>query len=187
MAYVLQQGDMSHANAEKAGADQTLRVLRDAVSETALRGSTGRPGGVSPEEVLLTYLRKLSEVSQEPQHIQLAGAEVPQEDVRGMRSQPKPSGSPRRSGAKKQRGNEHSDPLQALSRLLARHGEAAWLAYRRSDAAPRMGWEDGIARMVHGFPGRVDRIRGLGNAVVPQVAEWIGRRILASLAGKESS
>lgn len=38
--------------------------------------------------------------------------------------------------------------------------------------------EPGVVRMVHGIPNRVDRLKGLGNAVVPQVAEWIGRRIL---------
>jgi DNA (cytosine-5)-methyltransferase 1 len=32
--------------------------------------------------------------------------------------------------------------------------------------------------MVHGIPNRMDRIRALGNAVVPQVAEYIGRQIL---------
>lgn len=31
-----------------------------------------------------------------------------------------------------------------------------------------------------GFP-CVDRMRGLGNAVVPQVAEWIGKRIAEAL------
>src|SRR5262245_5299067 len=38
--------------------------------------------------------------------------------------------------------------------------------------------EPGVVRMAHGFPGRVDRIGALGNAVVPQISEWIGRQIM---------
>ena len=38
-----------------------------------------------------------------------------------------------------------------------------------------------VVGMADGFPGRVDRLKQLGNAVVPQVAEWIGHRILEAL------
>ena len=37
--------------------------------------------------------------------------------------------------------------------------------------------EPAMDRVADGIPDRIQRLKGLGNAVVPQVAEWIGRRI----------
>ena len=53
----------------------------------------------------------------------------------------------------------------------------------------RVAWwevEPGVDRVADGIPHRMDRLCGLGNAVVPQVAEWLGRRLLAAAADPSS-
>jgi DNA (cytosine-5)-methyltransferase 1 len=45
----------------------------------------------------------------------------------------------------------------------------------------RWAFSPSIFRVADGVPGRVDRLRAIGNAVVPDVAEWLGRRLLAAI------
>lgn len=59
------------------------------------------------------------------------------------------------------------------------------ILHQRRDGGPRRleSWwaiQPEPCSVVYGLPGIVDELRGYGNAVVPQVAEWIGRRIVAA-------
>jgi DNA (cytosine-5)-methyltransferase 1 len=63
-------------------------------------------------------------------------------------------------------------PVDALPRLrlpeLERYGCGAWVA------------EPDVGRVANGVPARVDRLRALGNAVVPQVVQAIGEAIMSA-------
>jgi DNA (cytosine-5)-methyltransferase 1 len=55
------------------------------------------------------------------------------------------------------------------------------LGKRSCQTDSRSDWwasEPDVGRVADGVPARVDRLRGLGNAVVPQVAEFIGNAII---------
>ena len=69
-----------------------------------------------------------------------------------------------------------ADPV----RCDARGGQAGPEGKRRTEPSGSTGQEDrsGMGGAVYGLSRRVDRLQGLGNAVFPAVAEWIGRRII---------
>ena len=49
---------------------------------------------------------------------------------------------------------------------------------RRREASKWLAREPGVDRLANGIPHQLDRLRGAGNAVVPQVIEHIGRQII---------
>jgi DNA (cytosine-5)-methyltransferase 1 len=61
---------------------------------------------------------------------------------------------------------QHEGRAQALGGSAAAQLRDHWAA------------EPAVGRVADGVPRRVDRLAALGNALVPQIAEWIGRRIL---------
>jgi DNA (cytosine-5)-methyltransferase 1 len=81
--------------------------------------------------------------------------------------------------------------------FIVAHANAAGLEGQRPEyrlfpeggPCPRIasgGWwaaEPDVGRVAHGVPARVDQLRALGNAVVPQVAEYIGRLIVRAEGG----
>lgn len=75
--------------------------------------------------------------------------------------------------------NQDQGVLADAARELP-HGIGARRAGREESANSRQ-WlpEPELGRVAHGVSRRVDRLRGLGNAVVPQIAEILGRAILA--------
>ena len=77
-------------------------------------------------------------------------------------------------------------PRLALRPLFRDHLARQLAATVRTGGAGCEQWrtEPDVGRVADGVPARVDRLRGLGNAVVPQVAEVIGRALYAAAVGK---
>ena len=69
----------------------------------------------------------------------------------------------------------------AVGQVFGEDARTQLAAIERESRAGAGQWatEPAICRVVNGVPHRVDRLRGLGNAVVPHIAEYIGRCMLA--------
>jgi DNA (cytosine-5)-methyltransferase 1 len=84
-----------------------------------------------------------------------------------------------RSRGAKRRAREVPDATGRRSRpRRPQCGAEAGAATGSGGSGGHWAVEPDVGRVAHGVPDRVDRLAALGNALVPQIAEWIGRRIL---------
>ena len=75
--------------------------------------------------------------------------------------------------------NSYGEGLE-IGKGFREHAQSELSTIERSSYEEPAVWpaEPRILRVANGIPNRVDRIKGLGNAVVPQVVEVIGRAIM---------
>lgn len=152
---------MGFCDDEETGKNQVLRVLRKGNAAQEVRDAIGRFVGVSEAAVLLSELCEYSNRPDEAR-IFMACSKTLEEEVRGVQLRDGTTGAPHRPGQDQQRAGEHPDAVQALSRLLAHHGQTYWQDGR---------WEDAAPRVTHGVAARMDRLKAIGNGQVPLVAK----------------
>jgi site-specific DNA-cytosine methylase len=169
------------------------------------RVAHGIPGGLEPgggaharclqeagaegasDDDLLRAVRKhmaLAEASQGHPTCGICGNPLPDVPYRGGL----PGGDAEAAGAEDMRslrGDLHGVQPFAREVLLAGVPVRAWTTEREE----ALGWwdrEPEIPRVAHGVPQRVDRLRALGNSLVPQIAQWLGERIVAYEQAQEA-
>jgi len=158
--------NLNYGQTKNSGTVKDLSVLRNAIGAQAIREAVGRHGMLCEEEVLLAIVRELSP-GQDGCWLPGRGiSDSKGEDVRDVRIKAQPSPSPPRSGHSEQCDGQLADALRELSSEIA-------LARNRLQ-------ETAIPLLSTGVKGRVARLRGLGNAIVPQVAREIISSIIQS-------
>jgi DNA (cytosine-5)-methyltransferase 1 len=158
--YTEAQGQMrDYGQASATRPAEVLRAVWERVlARPAAYEALGEPAGVRGAEILLPFLCELCKRSAEKTDCALPSSQELDDAMRGLRAGGKFARPSLRWGYPEQRAVEHSDPLHALSWLLAQHARSAWSAHRRQNAKA-------LRLLEHNVPARVAKLRALGNAI----------------------
>ena len=155
--------------AESLRGVQILRELWNAHVSQALWRNIGGLDRFQQAQVLFAVVREYQKDSDKAR-LFVESQEALEVVVRGVRGKASVTRASRGSKQGEQLPREHSDALQVVPQLPPCDGEADWRSHS---------WEDGIPRVASGVPSRMDRLRSIGNAVVPAIPEIIGRAIMS--------
>lgn len=152
----------------KRSAKKALPTMRNTVWQEAYEWAAGGFRGVSEAQILLSILCEY-ERYKDCGRVAMDSKEDASAIMRGVWVNIETASPSLQSRCGRQFAREYSDALHKLSRHTPSQFQAAW----RTSV-----WEDGVPRVVDGVPNRSHRLKCLGNAVVPQIPELIGRAIL---------
>ena len=169
-------GEMTD-DATKTRAGEILRDVRETFNEESVQRYAGRFYGVLPEEVLLAYLCEYSERADRSRAAMASGA-VAEVILRDLWHTIEAARASHQREYRNKYARKYSDALLRLS-----HGAPSLVPQAWENGS----WEDGIERVGRNIPARVDRLKCLGNAVVPQQAYPIFRALREELTRMEET
>ena len=161
----LDGGRLENADACEGITAEILRMLQQPDGAKALRWEVGGFVGVQAAQILLAAVCEYEGTAKPLGNVSLESEGASRGALRGLWFDGSIACPSCRWSATEQRTSKYPDAMRVVSQLLACDCRSAWL-----DRAGSTGTVRGV-----------DRLRGLGNAVVPQIPELIGQAILQTL------
>lgn len=162
---------------ERKRSNQILRILWEIVEAQDLQWKVRGLNSLQKEEILQSYLWELQEGTDTSYYLSFKSKEAFEGFLRSLWFIEKAGSPSYRPESEEQYTEQYTDALQIMSRLLAyisekRGTDDSWKdAFTGTDVWGTEGkWEWGVPRVVESEKGRVDRLKGLGNAIVPEIA-----------------